>query len=218
MNFWMPCLLMAFVTAACNTNSEGTGISFEEMETIARDVSEGNIEQDGLLALSLSPEEQRVFTRVFGRIRGWDVTAANLDLAVRLLFQQQNADFVNLDGTMYGVTGDQHNFGACAQFVEQASGSIGTSYVAGMQNPSQNECGPDSDDKILVFNIYWGGTDPNNARYYSGLWWVRSWLSVNYANGLSTNGLCGNTAHMCMGTRGLVLSTNDLYSIYLWHL
>lgn len=198
-------------------------LGMDEAHLIASNILKGDISQDDLINLQLSEQSKKFITLEFAKLRGWNITAENFHFAVKALFEKpieyNNAPNSPQSVSENGIGVTQQALGSCAQKVEQANGSTGTSYVASIQSPSPGECGSDSDDKILVFNIYWGGTDPNNARYWSGLWWVRSVLSGCYSSGLSTNGLCGNTAHTCVGSCALVLlPDNDLYSIFLWHL
>jgi hypothetical protein len=83
--------------------------------------------------------------------------------------------------------------------------------------PYPGECGTDKDDVILQYNTYWGPrVNPDNVRWSSDLWWVRSYISRAYSGGLSASGLSTTTTRVCMGTKGLMLGS-DAELIYLWH-
>lgn len=212
-----------FVLVACGNTNGGRELQGEEALSIAMAISEGGMTQVDLIELGLTKNSKEMVATEFAKIRGWNIAGQeNLDIAVKGLFEEQ-PDILIPDpmtpatsSTDDGIGVIKQALGACAQPVEQANGTTGQAYTAAIQSPSPGECGPDTDDVILVFNIYWGGTDPDNARYYSTLWWVRSALSACYGSGLSTNGLCSYTAHSCVGSCGQILG-DDLYYVYLWH-
>lgn len=105
----------------------------------------------------------------------------------------------------------------CSQFVEKENGSTGSAYPYRQTTPNGNECGGDPDDIVLEYYISWGpSTNPDNARWWSGLWWVRWVVGGCYSNGLSANGLCTTNARVCIGSCAKWLG-NDLNYLYLWH-
>ena len=90
------------------------------------------------------------------------------------------------------------------QKVEFGNGNERVYPILTMPNPG--ECGSDSDDLILQYSTYWGpNVNPDNVKWNSDLWWVRSWIRNVYPSGLSANGLSTTTTRVCMGTRGQVL-------------
>lgn len=106
--------------------------------------------------------------------------------------------------------------GECSQNVESESGSTGSVYPY-QTTPNGNECGGDEDDIVLAYNTYWGpSTNPDNAKWWSNLWWVRWIVGSCYPSGLSANGLCTTNTRVCIGSCARWLG-GDLNLLYLWH-
>lgn len=107
--------------------------------------------------------------------------------------------------------------GESNQKVEYADGTKERVYPI-ITTPYGNECGSDKDDIILQYNTWWGPkVSPDNVKWSSDLWWVRTVIRVGYPDGLSANGLKTTTTRVCMGSKGQVLPRGDLGLIYLWH-
>ncbi len=105
--------------------------------------------------------------------------------------------------------------GPSNQKVELGSGTERVYPV--LRVPYPGECGPDTSDVILQYNTYWGPrVDPDNVRWSSDLWWVRSYINRVYSGGLSASGLSTTTTRVCMGRIGQALGS-DIELIYLWH-
>jgi len=105
--------------------------------------------------------------------------------------------------------------GSSSQKVELGTGTERVYPV--LRVPYPGECGSDTDDVILQYNTYWGPrVNPDNVRWSSDLWWVRSYISRVYSSGLDANGLSTTTTRVCMGRLGQALGS-DIELIYLWH-
>ena len=86
-------------------------------------------------------------------------------------------------------------------------------YPTAILNPCPNECGSDSDDKIIEYNLplcY----EPNNFRIGSDLWWLRHLIGIRYGGKLSANGLCSSKVRICAGS---AINWCDLGYLYLWN-
>lgn len=211
-------LIASLATAACGSGNFSEPSSGTDVDTsdVASSLAADTMSQPELIHLDLNSAQQKAVSLELAELRGWETDESSIELIKTALFTTSLDAVENRessqDGSAFGTV--RQALGSCTQKLEQVSGTTGQAFVAGIQPAAPNECGPDTDDKILIFNKYWSSVDPDNIKYYSGLWTVRSVLSVAYPAGLSSNGLCTNTVHTCMGTKGQVLG-NDLYTIYI---
>jgi hypothetical protein len=208
---YLPVALFVLTVTSCD---QGGATGPARTNEISAMIASGEMDQKTLLDQGLSENEKDSVVNEVGKLRGWNTEGDNFTTAKDFLFNTTTSGDEARSSSLLLVKAATFQ---CTQKVEQNTGfgMQGISYVAAIQQPAPNECGTDTDDRILIFNLYWGGTNPDKARYWSNLYWVRAALGL-YPGGLSTNGLCSITAHTCVGSRVTWLG-NDLYSVFLWH-
>lgn len=203
-------LVCAFVLAVMNIflSQSAFADSSKDYDVIADKVIVGIISEKDFEEMNLSVEEKvEVFFNIALR-RGWSLTKD--DLFDIFLTEKNPSPESKQEIEVGGVY-----LLECSQFVEfYDSGVTNIVYPLYYMTAAPGECGPDTDDIVLVYNNVYGG-NPDYYRWNSNLWWVRTVLTVAYNNGLSANGLCNSTIHVCIGTKGQVLGDDMLY-VYLW--
>ncbi len=166
----------------------------------------GLVSEDQFQDLNLTlTQKVKVFKHIRTK-RGWTMTDSDLE---------QGLSSPRLESKKPDPIQPAYS-GSCGQKIEQESGSSFAAYPVGQTSPNSGECGTDSDDIVLLYNTPNApNTNADNVRWYSTLWWVRSWLGSCYSSGLGANGLCSTTTRVCMGSCGKALGS-DLNYVYLW--
>lgn len=95
-------------------------------------------------------------------------------------------------------------WGPCSQMVEEEGAYDQT--AASVVFASW-DCDGDSSDQDwqFQFSMYWFG-DPDEVRWWSQDWWVRTVFEQVYAGQLLGNSLCSYPKYMCLGTNGVALA------------
>lgn len=180
-------------------------------EQLADRIIVGLVSEKQFSKLNLTSEEVlEVFKHIRDK-RGWTIPDEGLESALRLYKFGESIPEPPASGSI-----SPQASGPCNYFLGLENGSTYASYPLYQTSPNSGECGPDSDDVVLVYNTpKWPNTNSYNVRVYSSLWWVRSAISGCYG-GVSANSLCTSTTRVCIGSCARWLGS-DLNYLYLWH-
>lgn len=194
--------------SAYSQSDLNTGLSEVRAETLADQIILGLISEKKFLKMRLSfMDTLKVFKKIRDK-RGWTVGNDGLEVALRKNEKRLNSPVLDSPSVMVS--------GPCNDFLELENGSTYTAYPVYRISPNPGECGPDSDDIILVYNTpKWPNTNSSSVRVWSLLWWVR-WAISGCYGGVSANSLCTTGTRVCIGSCANWLG-NDLNYLYLWH-
>lgn len=179
---------------------------------LAEGINAGLVSEEQFLKLDLSEEQILEVFKSISDKRGWkrdDGLLAKVAREIKL----------NTNASTKAVTAPP----SCDENIEMKEGWSNMIYPCRYTKPVQGEsCGSGKYDKllpdrVLEYQLPNKPGNPTDVRWWSNQWMVRKTLQTAYGGVLGSNGFCGNTVRVCIGTKAFgTLSPGDLMTVYLW--